>query len=190
MWIRPSWVALLQRSHYWGRRATRREVLGLRNTRISHQTSGNLNFGLMCPNLRSLVPPTMSLWAAEKVSGRFLHVWFPPWSMEEEVWWCGAALLVALLVIYLKFKAHWTSMVTTASCSHMPSHLVLALVGPSFVFNRTMTPNTPPGFVMASWPRRRVMECYNTIQLLFSTYSKYWIPVLSAESLQSVIKPR
>jgi hypothetical protein len=53
-------------------------------------------------------------------------VWFPPWSMEEEVWWCEGALLVTLSVIYLEFKSHLTSMATTAFRSDMPSHLVCA----------------------------------------------------------------
>ena len=40
-----------------------------------------------------------------------------------EVW---GALLVTLSVIYLEFKAHLTSMSTTALCSGTPSHLVCA----------------------------------------------------------------
>ena len=36
------------------------------------------------------------------------------------------ASLVTLSVIYLEFKAHLTSMATTAFCSDMPSHLVCA----------------------------------------------------------------
>ena len=39
-------------------------------------------------------------------------------------WGGGTALLVTLLLIYSKFKAHWTSVATTAFCSDMPSHLV------------------------------------------------------------------
>ena len=35
----------------------------------------------------------------------------------------------------------------------------LRLVGLLFVFNMTMTQNTPPGCVRAIWPRRIVMEC-------------------------------
>ena len=52
-------------------------------------------------------------------------VWFPPWS-KDKVWWCGDALLVTLLAIYLEFKEHLTSMATTAFCSDTPSHLVCA----------------------------------------------------------------
>ena len=37
---------------------------------------------------------------------------------------CGGDLLVTLSVIYLEFKAHLTSMATTAFCSDTPSHLV------------------------------------------------------------------
>ena len=37
---------------------------------------------------------------------------------------CGGALLVTMSVIYLEFKAHLTSMVTTAFCSDTPSHVV------------------------------------------------------------------
>jgi hypothetical protein len=44
------------------------------------------------------------LWDAE----------FPPWSMEEVVWW--GSLVVTLAVIYLEFMAHLTSMATTAFC--------------------------------------------------------------------------
>ena len=92
----------------------------------------------MSPNLRSLVPPAVYLCNAEKVNGWSLHAWFPLWSMEEEVWWCGAALLVTLLGIYSKLKAHWTSMATTASCSDMPSHSVC--IGPSFTFQQDNDP--------------------------------------------------
>lgn len=38
-------------------------------------------------------------------------------------------------------------MATTAFCSDMPSHLVCALRGCHLFFNRTMTQNTPPGYV-------------------------------------------
>ena len=39
---------------------------------------------------------------------------------------CGGALLVTLSVIYSEFKAHLTSIPTTAFCNDMPSHLVCA----------------------------------------------------------------
>ena len=32
------------------------------------------------------------------------NVWFPPWSMEEEVWWCGGALLVTLFCDLFKIQ--------------------------------------------------------------------------------------
>ena len=53
---------------------------------------------------------------------------------------CGGALLVTQSVIYLEFKAHLTSMATTAFCSDMPSHLLLRLVGLSFVFQQDNDP--------------------------------------------------
>jgi hypothetical protein len=53
---------------------------------------------------------------------------------------CVCALPVTLSVIYLDFKAHLTSMSTTAFCRDTPSHLLL--VGLSFYFNRTMTQHT------------------------------------------------
>jgi hypothetical protein len=62
--------------------------------------------------------------------------------MEEEVLWCGGALLVTLSVIYLEFKAHLTSMATTAFCSDTSSHLVCALWDYHLFFNRTMTQHT------------------------------------------------
>ena len=61
--------------------------------------------------------------------------------MEEEVLWCGGALLVTLSVIYLEFKAHLTSMATTAFCSDTPPHLVWTWNYHLF-FNRTMTQHT------------------------------------------------
>ena len=66
---------------------------------------------------------------------------FPPWRMEEEVLWTGGALLVTLSVIYLEFKAHLTSMATTAFWSDIPSSDI-----------------PPPGCVRAILPRRRVIE--------------------------------
>uniref|UniRef100_A0AAZ3RIZ1 Tc1-like transposase DDE domain-containing protein n=1 Tax=Oncorhynchus tshawytscha TaxID=74940 RepID=A0AAZ3RIZ1_ONCTS len=53
---------------------------------------------------------------------------------------CDGALLVTLSVIYLEFKAHLTSMATTAFCSDNPSGL--GLVGLSFVFQRDNNPHT------------------------------------------------
>ena len=41
-------------------------MFGTRNRGNGHQTSGNLHFGVMSPNLTFLVPLTMSLWYAEK----------------------------------------------------------------------------------------------------------------------------
>ena len=43
-----------------------------------------------------------------------------------ELFYQDGALLVTLSVIYLEFKAHLTSMATTAFCSDTPSHLVCA----------------------------------------------------------------
>ena len=70
---------------------------------------------------------------------------------------CGGALLVTLSVIYLEFKAHLTSMATTAFCSDTPFQSGLRLVGLSFVFNRTMTQH-PCRLCKGYLTRRRVME--------------------------------
>ena len=45
---------------------------------------------------------------------------------HRETWrrWCGGALMVTLSVIYLEFKAHLTSMATTAVWSDTPFYLV------------------------------------------------------------------
>jgi hypothetical protein len=56
--------------------------------------------------------------------------------------WFGGALLVTLLVIYFKFKAHITSMTTTALCSNTPSHLVCSQWDYHLFYNRTMTQHT------------------------------------------------
>ena len=69
------------------------------------------------------------------------HVWFPPWSMEEEVWWCGGALLVTLgdlFWIQVTLNQHgYHSMLQQYA---IPSGL--RLVGLSLFFNRIMTQNT------------------------------------------------
>ena len=62
--------------------------------------------------------------------------------MEEEVLWCGVAFLLTLSVIYLEFKAHLTSMATTAFCSDTPSHLIWALWDYHLFFKLTMTQHT------------------------------------------------
>ena len=53
------------------------------------------------------------------------------WAKKHKQWtWLvkhgGAGVMVILSVIHLEFKAHWTSMDTTAFCSDTPSHLVCA----------------------------------------------------------------
>ena len=73
--------------------------------------------------------------------------------MEEDVCY-GGAFLVTLSVIYLEFKAHLTSMATTAFCSDTPFHLS----GTIICFSTGQWPNTPPGCLRAIWPRRRLME--------------------------------
>lgn len=62
----------------------------------------------------------------------------------------GVALL--LWDIYSKLKAHRTSTTTTAATSH----LVDVKLDQQFIFNRTKTPNTPPGCVKAIWPRKGI----------------------------------
>ena len=59
-----------------------------------------------------------------------------------EVLWCGGALLMTLSVIYLEFKAHLTSMATTAFWSDKPPHLVCAEWDYHLFFNRTKTQHT------------------------------------------------
>jgi hypothetical protein len=39
----------------------------------------------------------------------------------------GGSVMVLVSVIYLEFKAHLSSIATTALCSETPSHLVCAL---------------------------------------------------------------
>ena len=52
---------------------------------------------------------------------------------------CVSALLVTLSVIYFEFKAHLTSMATTAFCSETQSHLVCAKWDYYLFFDRTVT---------------------------------------------------
>ena len=54
----------------------------------------------------------------------------------------GGALPVTLSVVYLEFKAHLTSMFTTAFYNEMLSHLVCAQWDYHLFFNRTMTQHT------------------------------------------------
>ena len=76
--------------------------------------------------------------------------------MEEELVWCGGALLVTWSVIYLEFKAHLISMAPTAFCSDTPW---FGLSGTIICSSTGQWHNTPPGCVRAILPRRRVMEC-------------------------------
>ena len=55
---------------------------------------------------------------------------------------CGGVLLVTRSVIHFEFKAHLTSMATTAFWSDTPSHLVCAYGDYYLFFNRTMTQDT------------------------------------------------
>lgn len=48
-----------------------RQLFGSKNTGVGHETC------LISRNLRSLVPPTVSLCQPENVNGWSLHAWFP-----------------------------------------------------------------------------------------------------------------
>ena len=58
--------------------------------------------------------------------------------MDEEVLSCGGALLVTMSVISLEFKAHLTSMATTAFCSGGVSKLSTGTVYILCVFTFVM----------------------------------------------------
>ena len=74
------------------------------------------------------------------------------------IWWWWGAFLVTLSVIYLEFKAHLASMVSTISAAiHYP--IWFGLSGTIICFSTGQWPNSPPGCVRTIWPRRRVMEC-------------------------------
>ena len=94
----------------------------------------------MSPNLRSLVPTTVSLCDAEKVNGWTLHAWFPPWSMEEEVWWwwgCFAGDTVGdLFKIEGILNQHGYHSILQRHA--IPSGL--RLVGPAFIFQQDNDP--------------------------------------------------
>ena len=77
--------------------------------------------------------------------------------MEEEVLWCGGALLVTLSVICLEFKAHLTSMSITAI--HHP--IWFGFSGTIICFSTGQWPNTPPSCVRTIWQRSQVMGCSN-----------------------------
>ena len=83
----------------------------------------------------------------------------PTWSLEEQVCWCGGggALLVSLLVIYSEFKAHFTSMATTAFCSAMPSHQVCSYWDHHLFFN-------------TQWPQTHLQVMWG----LFDQEGKWW----------------
>ena len=55
--------------------------------------------------------------------------------MEEEVWWCGDALLVTMSAIHLEFKAHLTSILQRYTIQS-----AVRLVGLSFVFQQDNDP--------------------------------------------------
>jgi hypothetical protein len=54
----------------------------------------------------------------------------------------GGVMVLTLSVIYLEFKAHLTSMVTTAFWSDSPSHLVYAEWEYHLLINKTMIQHT------------------------------------------------
>ena len=113
----------------------------------------------MSPNLRSLVPTTVSLCDAEKVNGWTLHAWFPPWSMEEGgvmVWGCFAGDTVGdLFKIEGILNQHGYHSILQRHA--IPSGL--RLVGPSFIFQQDNDPKHTSRLCKAIWPRRRVMGC-------------------------------
>ena len=63
-------------------------------------------------------------------------------GVEVHCWWHS--------VIYLEFKAHLTSMATTAFCSNP---IWFALSGTIICFSTGQLPNTPPGCVRTIWQR-------------------------------------
>ena len=74
------------------------------------------------------------------MNGWSLRVWFPPWSMDEVVWWCvGLLCWWHCQWFYLEFKAHLTSIATTAFCSDTPVPLSVNQMGYHLFFNRKMT---------------------------------------------------
>ena len=101
----------------------------------------------------------MSSCKADKVNGWSLNAWFPPWSMEEEMWWCGAALLVTLLGIFSP-----TSMVTTAAYSDMPSHPFW------FGFSWTII-----YFSTGQWPQTKCSASLGTPSRLLENHFR-WLP--------------
>lgn len=76
------------------------------------------------------------------------QVWFLPWGMEEEVWWC-----FELLVIYSK-SGH-----TEAAWTPQRWHAVLSGLhfrGPLFVFQQDNDPNHTSRLCGAIWLRRSI----------------------------------
>ena len=101
----------------------------------------------MSPHLRFLVPNAMPLCDVEKVSEWFLRV-IPTVKHGGGgvmVWGCFAGDAVGDL---LKIQG---TLHQDGSHSILQRHIIpsgLRLVRPSFILNRTMIPNTPPGYVM------------------------------------------
>ena len=78
----------------------------------------------------------MSLWDA-RVGEWMISAWVvPPWSMEEEVWWCGGVLLVTLSVIQGTINQHGYHSILQRYA--IPSGL--RIVGLSFVFQQDNDP--------------------------------------------------
>ena len=126
-WIRPSWSNCCKEPTTKGHEEEiRRDLLGPLNTSNGHYTGGHVSFGL---ESKFLVLTAVSLWDAVWLNGWSPHVYFSPYSMEVVVLWCGGVFLVTL--ISLEFKAHLTSMATTAG---------FGLVGLSFVFQQDNDP--------------------------------------------------
>ena len=67
-------------------------------------------------------------------------MWFPPQSIEEEVWWCGGALLVTLFCDLFKIQGILNQ---HGYQSILQRHAIPSgscLVGPAFVFQQDNDP--------------------------------------------------
>ena len=103
-----------------------------------------MSFGLMSPNLR-FFGANRCVFGRRRVGERkMMHVWFPPWSMEEVVWWCFLLLFLVTLSDLFRIQGTLNQYGYHRILQRYAIPSGLRLVGLSFVFQQDNDPKHTP----------------------------------------------